>query len=238
MVKIAICFSSKADNAFVYHEIEQCFAIRNVIVSILTCHNTDPLLHHQLLAFRPDILIYHIGAQSESMIRCVLSLKGSNPDMISIITGNTSLLTVHEYGLLQPIFEWHSQNRKHLWEYAHKAYDLSLKDSHTFTYYRRPEYVSTPLTNILYFASEARRIHLVSTDFRNSFYSKLDDVELLLQHKSCHFVRIHKSYLVNTKYIADFTKKSLFLKNGEILKISSYSRYKDILSAVRTTRIS
>lgn len=158
--------------------------------------------------------------------------------MISIITGNTSLLTVHEYGLLQPIFEWHSQNRKHLWEYAHKAYDLSLKDSHTFTYYRRPEYVSTPLTNILYFASEARRIHLVSTDFRNSFYSKLDDVELLLQHKSCHFVRIHKSYLVNARYIADFTKKSLFLKNGEILKISSYSRYKDVLSAVRTTRIS
>lgn len=238
MVKIAICFSNKADTSFVYHEIDKCFAKRNVIVSILTCRNTDPLFYQQLHDFRPDILIFHIDSKCKSIIRCVLSLKNTNPEMISIITGNTNLLTVHEYGLLQPLFEWHSQDRKHLWDYAHKAYDLSLRDSHTFTYYCRPEYVSTPLTNILYFTSEGRRIHLVSTNYRNSFYNKLDDVEQLLQHKSCQFIRIHKSYLVNARYIADFTKKSLLLKNGETLKISSYARYKDLLTAVRGTCIS
>lgn len=238
MFKIAICFSNKADTAFVYHEMDKCFARRNVFISILTCHNADPLLFQQLHEFRPDILIYRIDSESVPIIPCVLSLKNTNPEMISIIAGNTNLLTAHEYGLLQPIFEWNSMNRKDLWEYAHKAYDLNLRDSHTFTYYSRPEYVSTPLTNILYFTSEARRIHLVSTDYRNSFYHKLDDIEQLLQHKSCHFIRIHKSYLVNVKYISNVSKKSLLLKNGETLKISSYSHYKDALTAVRTTRIS
>ena len=238
MFKIAICFSNKADTAFVYQEMDKCFTRRNVFVSILTCHHADPLLFQQLHEFRPDILVYCIDSESMPIIPSVLSLKGANPNMISIITGNTSLLTAYEYGLLQPIFEWTSPNRKLLWEYAHKAYDLNLKDSHTFTYYCRPEYVSTPLTNILYFTSEGRRIHLVSTNYRNSFYHKLDDVEQLLQHKSCHFIRIHKSFLVNVRYISDFSRKSLLLQNGETLKISSYSHYKDVLTAVRTTRIS
>lgn len=238
MVKIAICFSNKADNAFVYHEIDKCFAKRNVMVSILTCHNADPLLCQQLHEFRPDILIYHIDSQYNTTLRCVLSLKAINPAMISIITGNIDLLSVHEHERLHPLFKWYSQDRKHLWEYAHKAYDLSLKDSHTFTYYRRPEYVSTPLTNILYFTSEGRRIHLVSTDYTNSFYNKLDDVEQLLQQKNCQFVRIHKSYLVNAKHIIDFGKKSLILKNGETLRISSYTHYKNVLEAVRNTRTS
>lgn len=108
-------------------------------------------------------------------------------------------------------------------------------DADHFSYYRRPNVISAPLSDILYFSSEGRRIHLVSSANSDIFYHKLDDVEKLLQNKNYRFIRIHKSYLVNTKYVAGYDRKNLHLITGESLSISNYTYYKNLLQMFQYT---
>ena len=60
---------------------------------------------------------------------------------------------------------------------------LLISDTSSFTYYHRPEYATVMLDDILYFNSEGRKIHMVTTNGCDSFYYKLDEVEQLLQQK-------------------------------------------------------
>lgn len=50
-----------------------------------------------------------------------------------------------------------------------------------------------------------------------SLYDKLDNIEKELQEY--HFLRVHKSFLVNTKYIDGIKNYRVYLKNGDTLPI-------------------
>jgi DNA-binding LytR/AlgR family response regulator len=83
-----------------------------------------------------------------------------------------------------------------------------------------------PINDIMYFVSEGRRTHLVANQFRDTFYQKLDEIEIIIEPKKANFIRIHKSYLVNILFIAKYNKDFVILKNGERLRISRYDYYK------------
>lgn len=236
MIHIAICFSNKADATFISSEMESCFHARGILASIQTYLNAKELLQQSLANNKPDILIYSLSDQTKAIAK---QIKATHPNMISIIIGNTFISDSKDLTLLKPIYEIANPNRKNLWEYARKAYDFYINDNSNFIYYRRPQYISTPINDILYFASEARRIHLFSIDHsRQTFYNKLDDVEYCLNHKHCKFIRIHKSFLVNSKYISSVDRYAIQLSTGESLKISSYERYTQIMHELHSCKIS
>lgn len=120
------------------------------------------------------------------------------------------------------------KSRKHLWQHAALAYETILDDPDSFSYYVRPEYFHIPVNEIRYFASEGRRTHVVSADRRDSFYQKLDVVETRLRQKSCQFLRIHKSYLVNAGCISGYSRDYVLLTTGEQLRISKYEYYRSL----------
>lgn len=128
---------------------------------------------------------------------------------------------------MQPIYSLQCRSSQ-LWSYLTRTYQLLISDTSSFTYYHRPEYATVMLDDILYFNSEGRKIHMVTTNGCDSFYYKLDEVEQLLQQKDHHFARIHKSYLVNTDYITEYDKRTLTLETGQVLNISRYDYYKEV----------
>lgn len=71
---------------------------------------------------------------------------------------------------------------------------------------------------ILYVSSERNyiEIHMVDGDGITA-YGKLDDAEEQLRES---FVRCHKSYLVNLKYIARYTATHFYMMNGKVIPIS------------------
>lgn len=111
-----------------------------------------------------------------------------------------------------------------------KTYLAPFISGEKFSYYHRPDIMSAYLSDILYFTSEGRRIHLVlaNTSKSDFFYCKLDDVEAILDKIDNTFIRIHKSYLVNSKYIAGYDRKQLQLITGEYLSISNHAYYKKL----------
>ena len=227
MVNIAFCFEHDSDLNFMENEISKCFHQRGICISTNRSHNAQELKNNIRTCY-PDILFCELDSKNDIMYKVILSIKKHNPKLVSIISKNNDYNITNTDSLIEPVFTVPDKSRKQLWAYATLAYETAIKDDNSFAYYRRPCYVYTSINDILYFASEGRRTFLFSNDGCDTFYKKLDEVEQLVQNKSCEFLRIHKSFLVNINYISSYNRYYIKLCNGERLRISNYYYYKKI----------
>lgn len=78
--------------------------------------------------------------------------------------------------------------------------------------------------DIIYFESSRRRVNLITKQGTYQFYDRLDIVEDNVRSKNVGFIRIHKSYLVNSVYIQLYEYSKVILMNGEIIPISENRR--------------
>ena len=164
-----------------------------------------------------------------AVVRSVLlQAKQQNKQLISIVTQNRDYSPPAEDVLLEPVYIMPDKSRRQLWAHASLAYETILDDADSFSYYIRPDYIHTPVEEIHYFVSEGRRTHIVSSNSRDTFYQKLDVVEKRIRLKNCQFIRIHKSYLVNARYIDGYSRDYVLLTTGERLRISRYEYYRTL----------
>lgn len=92
-------------------------------------------------------------------------------------------------------------------------------ESFFFKYNRRT--FNIPLYRVLYFVSERRLIRILMEDGREYvFYEKMDSLERFLTDYSSRFIRIHQSYLVNSRQIEQYFPRHVTLCNGDVLPIS------------------
>lgn len=89
-----------------------------------------------------------------------------------------------------------------------------------------------PYQTILYFASERRKVHCVTTERTVSFYGKLDAVA---DEVGAAFVRVHQRYLVRIGAIAQLEASEVVLTNGERLPVSRACRQDALLAVARQT---
>lgn len=86
--------------------------------------------------------------------------------------------------------------------------------------------VKVPIKDILYFASDRRKILLITDYKKYEFYGKLGDVE---EKCSNEFNRIHQRYLVNLSHITAIKDNNLVINNKN-LPISR-QRHKSVMLA-------
>jgi DNA-binding LytR/AlgR family response regulator len=153
------------------------------------------------------------------------------------VTRNNDIKPSDEENMPESSYTLPSMTRKHLWMYACLAYDAFLDDQDSFTYYVRPNYIHIPIRDVMYFASEGRRTHIVSHKHRDTFYQRLDEVENLIKQKHGHFIRIHQSCLVNTYFITSYNRDFVTLLNGEKLRISKYDYYRILNNNVKEANL-
>lgn len=89
-----------------------------------------------------------------------------------------------------------------------------------------------PYQTILYFTSERRKVHCVTTERTVSFYGKLDAVAAEVGK---HFVRIHQRYLVRIGAIARMETNEVVLVNSERLPLSRSQRQTALLAVAQQT---
>lgn len=76
--------------------------------------------------------------------------------------------------------------------------------------------------NIMYFEGDKRKINVYTIDEKYSFYSKMADVESMVENS--WFVRVHVSYIVNMDYVKAIYLDELVLNNGIHISISKKYR--------------
>ncbi len=222
MIKIVICFENETLVKCMENEINSCFGSRGVLVEILKYSSATKLLHFPVQA---DIVLFNAEMQPGIIIQAVEKLKHLNKNLVSIAANTMPDLNYEQLFRLQPLFLLNdSFSHTALRNVIYRAYEMAMTNTAYFSYYRRPEYKRISIPNIIYFYSEARVIHVITTDGEDCFYHKLDDIEKILLARDYHFMRIHKSFLVNPAYIEHYDRKTLRLITGEVLLISEYNR--------------
>lgn len=79
------------------------------------------------------------------------------------------------------------------------------------------------LDDILYFESELHTIKLVTITSEHLFRGAMYDIESRL--KTENFLRVHKSFIVNMKYVKNIFKNELLMENGARVLISKHKSH-------------
>lgn len=87
-----------------------------------------------------------------------------------------------------------------------------------FTYHIGKKKYSMNENCILYFQSQGKKIQMVTQKGTEEFYGKLSDVVLQLNEQS--FCVVHKSFVINLRYVAQHKSDSIVMANGEEIPIS------------------
>ena len=97
--------------------------------------------------------------------------------------------------------------------------ELSDTGHEIFEYQSGQRFYRVPCDEILYFSSEGRQVKVQPIGKKEypMFYGKLDQV---LKQLSGGFLMIHKSFVVNTRYIKQYNYESVVMINGDELSIS------------------
>lgn len=236
MINFAFCCKQDEEFDFMKREVLQYFRQKGISIAVMCYHNAYELLQC-IHCCCPDILFCDIESENDLMRKAVIAMKKENKNLISIVTKSRGYVPHTEDVLLEPMYVMPDTSRKHLWSFAGLAYETALDDEHSFSYYVRPDYIHVAVDKIRYFASEGRRTHIVFDECRDTFYQKLDVVEKLIRRKNGMFLRIHKSYLVNAKYISSYSRDYVTLTTGEKLRISKYEYYKILNDRFHNSRI-
>ena len=98
---------------------------------------------------------------------------------------------------------------------------LNLK-AEAFAYKIGHDVHKVAIRDILYFENNKRKIVIYFRNQKDEFYGDLENVEQQL--RNYHFVRIHKSYLINTLQARKFTYETVEMANHTVLPIAQSRR--------------
>ncbi len=79
-----------------------------------------------------------------------------------------------------------------------------------------------PYSDILYLQSEKRKIRVVTVKGIKEYYGKLSEVEITLP--SDIFLKIHKSYIVNSYFVEEYAYEQITMVDGSVLNVSQTQR--------------
>lgn len=123
-------------------------------------------------------------------------------------------------------------------KYVHEAVNklektLSIEEKNTINFVSGrggSKLVSIKVNQIIYIESEKRKVHIYTESEKYSFYSKLSDIEKLLNQD---FVRCHQSYIVNVNKIEKLGEKLIHLYRVDKPIPISRARIENVEKAIK-----
>lgn len=91
-----------------------------------------------------------------------------------------------------------------------------------FTYCKRNFKLN--ISDILYFQSDRKLIYIIENHDIYKCYQKLNDIDGILRKEHTYFWRIHKSLLINPKYIVSYNYGSVEISDGTVFNIAEGRR--------------
>lgn len=167
----------------------------------------------------PDILIMDINLKDGNGIETVKHLQAQHPSLkviylTGVINYATSIFETNpSYFLVKPINEnklCDAITKVSIEIESDKAESIVIKTSGSEMRLCRKD--------IVYIESQGRKLVLYMADGgKKEIYGKMD---LIQEQMGASFIRSHKSFLINMKYITERTSKAFYLSNGKVLPIS------------------
>lgn len=216
MLRIAIC----DDEQIFLNELEIC--IDNYLNKIFVEHSIEIFYDGTSLekayyeGNQFDILYLDIAMNTMNGIEVAKSIRKIDRNVILIYVSSydsyyIQLFEVEPFRFIKkPIQKNEVQN------ITQQAYERVIEKDVYFMYKYNKIIGKILLNNILYFESIGRIIYIHNLSETLKYYGRLDDVERRLKNCKIPFLRIHKSYYVNFRYIDQVTFSKVILTDVEL----------------------
>lgn len=167
----------------------------------------------------PDILIMDINLKDGNGIETVKHLQKIHPKLkVIYLTGIINYATAifetnPAYFLVKPI------NENNLSDAITKvSKEIEFEKSDSIVIKTNGSEIILYRKEIMYVESQGRKLVLYMADGKkNEIYEKMDIIQ---EQLGAAFIRSHKSFLINMKYITERTNKEFYLSDGKVLPIS------------------
>ena len=103
-----------------------------------------------------------------------------------------------------------------------KFFTITMQNNQFFEYKKRTDFFKIPMSDILYFESKNRKIHITMLQGEDEFYGSMEDVYSIV--KNHQFLYIHKSIIVNYRQIKKISYEQIIMVDGIALLISQSRR--------------
>ena len=231
IMKIAICDDEKIVLDQLEHIINYYSEENELDITVSLFNGDRDLLYSvERLHEHYDLVIIDIGIEYTNSIAVATEIKNIDKSLMLIFTtyykeNAYEAFSAHPFNLLlKPLQKDVVENC------LDEVCDYLSMDNEYYEFERRKNTCRVLLKDIMYFKSDKRIVNIYMKDGKvYSYYDRLDYVENKLKKNNMNFLRIHKSFIVNSAYVFRQTYKYVLMDNGEILSVSRCRR-KEIIN--------
>ena len=226
--KIAVCDDEQVICLYLYNKLENLMEQKSVRFEI-DCFTSGEELCKEIKCTDYDLIFLDIelpemnGVAVGQYIR--ETLKNETTQIAYISSKQEYAMELFEMRpinfLVKPLSDEKIEN------VIYKFLQLNRIDTEIFNFKIGRDYYKIPFSEILYFYSNGRKINIVTLKKSYEFYGSLDDVYSEVKNKK--FLFVHKSFLVNFKYIHKYEYEQLTMSDDKIIPVSQ-SRRKSVRS--------
>ncbi|MCL2717338.1 MAG: LytTR family DNA-binding domain-containing protein [Lachnospiraceae bacterium] len=220
MLRVAICDDDKSFLSLLHQTLLRWITYHNFNINILLFENGEDLLYDIEEAGHFQIVFIEIELNKMDGLTIAYEVYRQCPAAIIIFTSATDYCNKHMYKVHPFYFFTKPIKDRELFFVMKKALKRLDIECQTFRFFHKAYYYSVPVKEIIYFFSDGRKVGIVSLHKKYYFYGKLDLITNEIQKKASVFLRIHKSYLVNKRYITIYQSDFIEVKGNELLPIS------------------
>ncbi|MBQ2943201.1 MAG: response regulator transcription factor [Ruminococcus sp.] len=217
MVEIIVCDDDINITEFLKFFIMKHFGDEYIVIAMNRCQELIGMV--ELNGRVPDILIMDINLKDGNGIETVKYLQALHPKLkVIYLTGIINYATAifetnPAYFLVKPINE-----NKLIDAITKVSKEIELDKYDSFVIKTNRSEIILYRRDIMYVESQGRKLVIHTSDGKkNEIYEKMDVIQ---EQLGPTFIRSHKSFLINMKYITERTNKEFYLSDGKVLPIS------------------
>lgn len=217
MLEIFVCDDDTNITEFLKFFIMKHFGDNYKVLTMNRCQELIGMV--ELNERIPDILIMDINLKDGNGIETVKRLQKGHPKLkVIYLTGIINYATAifetnPAYFLLKPIKE------NNLIDAITKvSQEIEFDKSDSIVIKTNGSEIILFRRDIMYVESQGRKLVIYLADGKKiEIYEKMDTIH---EQLGGSFIRSHKSFLINMKYITERTNKEFYLSDGKVLPIS------------------
>ncbi|MBO5033439.1 MAG: response regulator transcription factor [Lachnospiraceae bacterium] len=219
MFQIAVCDKDPAFCEYLKNCLETVLPKWNTEYHLSVWHQGSSIREQLMSGSRVDLLFLEIELEEDSGISIGKfireKLQNFNMQLVYLSQDQGYAMQLFETQptdfLIKPV------SKEQITKLLQRFLRYNEADGKVFVYKGEQGNVLIPYDSIYYFQSMNHKVVIHTTEGPKEFYGKLADVEGSVPE---HFVRIHKSYLVNEHFISCFYCDKVILQNNQKLTIS------------------
>lgn len=216
-ISIAICDDQQVDIDYLYSILLKWSKEKNIKIDITSCKSSEEYLFKYEHSPIFDILLLDIQMKDIDGIQLAKEIRKSNKTVqIIFITGYEDYISngydvAALHYLLKPV------KPEKLFEVLDKAVAKLNKHEEYLLIRKNNDFIKTPLSLITYIEANAHKTIINTIDDKIESTTSISKIESQL---NSGFIKCHRSYIVNIKYIHKITKTDVILDNNYLIPLS------------------